>query len=277
MPWPKGKKRSEETKRKMKTAHQRRLENPEAHKQMEANFAKSPSRSGYFSEDRRTSLSNAAMGKPKSKEHRRRLAEANKNKKHSVETRLKMSHTHKRLGTGKWAKGRKQPKEERATRSEAQKTRYARLGEREKQTKCIQKMWAERGGKHLPETVEKMKEVRSRQVMPLKDTKPERMAQAFLRSIGIEYETHKIIPGLERHQWDLVLERQKILIEIDGCYWHGCACLGKELTETQKKQQRKDRRRTRRAESKGWRVIRIWEHEVLDGLAGTCVAGLSGA
>ena len=123
----------------------------------------------------------------------------------------------------------------------------------------------------------KLAEVRSRHVMPLKDTKPERLVQAFLRMIGVEYEAHKIVSGLGLHQWDIVLERQKILIEIDGCYWHGCGCLGRELTATQKAQQKKDRKRTRRAESKGWRVIRVWEHEVLDGLAGTRIAGLSSA
>lgn len=68
---------------------------------------------------------------------------------------------------------------------------------------------------------------------------------------------------------DLVFAEAKVAIFVDGCFWHGCplhyvrpgtreafwsAKLHKNVT--------RDRRQTLQLEGMGWRVVRLWEHEI---------------
>jgi DNA mismatch endonuclease (patch repair protein) len=66
---------------------------------------------------------------------------------------------------------------------------------------------------------------------------------------------------------DFVFPRQKLIVFVDGCFWHGHDC-GPNLKPKsnaalwQQKisgNQRRDRRVTRILRLEGWRVIRIWE------------------
>jgi DNA G:T-mismatch repair endonuclease len=111
-----------------------------------------------------------------------------------------------------------------------------------------------------PETNAKIRINRAQQLCPLKDTKPELAVQELLRDCGINFAKHKCIPGLN-HQWDIKIEDRKILIEVDGCYWHGCpVCL---LPKARTKQS--DIPCTAFATAAGWAVIRIWECEIRAG------------
>ena len=67
---------------------------------------------------------------------------------------------------------------------------------------------------------------------------------------------------------DFVYPKFKIAIFVDGCFWHGCSkhC---RLPGTNKKywiskiegNKKRDKKITSALRKKGWRVIRIWEHE----------------
>ena len=67
---------------------------------------------------------------------------------------------------------------------------------------------------------------------------------------------------------DFVYPKFKIAIFVDGCFWHGCSkhC---RLPSTNKKywiskiegNKKRDKKITNALRKKGWRVIRIWEHE----------------
>lgn len=68
---------------------------------------------------------------------------------------------------------------------------------------------------------------------------------------------------------DVVFVRKRIAIFIDGCFWHKCPKhFG--LPKTNKRywsgkieeNVRRDRRIDKTLKSEGWRVIRIWEHEI---------------
>ena len=68
---------------------------------------------------------------------------------------------------------------------------------------------------------------------------------------------------------DFVFPRQRLAVFVDGCFWHGCpkhsnmpannrAFWMKKLTGNQTR----DRLVTRTLRKNGWRVLRIWEHEL---------------
>lgn len=68
---------------------------------------------------------------------------------------------------------------------------------------------------------------------------------------------------------DFIFPKQKVALFVDGCFWHGCpvhANMPKNNAEFWKKklQANKDRDKfvTRELRKIGWKVIRIWEHEL---------------
>lgn len=98
-----------------------------------------------------------------------------------------------------------------------------------------------------------------------KNTKPELLVMSELRRRKIYFSTHaKDLPGRP----DIVLRRIKLAVFIDGNFWHGWRFpLWKhklspkwqdKITQTRLRDQR-NFRKLRRA---GWKVIRIWEHQI---------------
>ena len=71
---------------------------------------------------------------------------------------------------------------------------------------------------------------------------------------------------------DVVFPKERVLIFVDGCFWHGCPHCNRKLPESNREYwERKIRRNVERDKQNtqtlidnGWRVIRIWEHEVRD-------------
>lgn len=67
----------------------------------------------------------------------------------------------------------------------------------------------------------------------------------------------------------MVLPKYRTVIFIDSCFWHGCeehcrmpstrARYWKDKIERNK---RRDREVNRHYEEKGWRTVRIWEHDL---------------
>lgn len=88
-----------------------------------------------------------------------------------------------------------------------------------------------------------------------RDTAPELAVRKWLDFRGIKYETHVRMFG---HEWDIVVESAKTIIEVDGCYWHGC----KEHGDSGPDRSGLDAAKDRKAKRAGWRVIRVWEHDV---------------
>lgn len=101
------------------------------------------------------------------------------------------------------------------------------------------------------------REARKYQIMPVKDTTIEIKIQNYLKQLGIEFLTHQYIKDIEHgYQCDILIPlqlsiKQKTIIECDGNYWHNYP-IGNE----------KDIIRTKELTEKGWRVIRLWEHEI---------------
>ena len=82
------------------------------------------------------------------------------------------------------------------------------------------------------------------------------------------------VTGWRRHQNvfgkpDFLFRRNRLALFVDGCFWHGCPKHCKIPTGNRvfwKKKfaanKARDRRVNRELRRLGWRVIRIWEHDL---------------
>jgi DNA mismatch endonuclease (patch repair protein) len=68
---------------------------------------------------------------------------------------------------------------------------------------------------------------------------------------------------------DFVFRRERVCVFVDGCFWHGCPMCYRaprsNLPYWQGKIKRnhaRDRHVTRSLKGLGWRVARVWEHEL---------------
>lgn len=88
----------------------------------------------------------------------------------------------------------------------------------------------------------------------------------LLRSEGITgWRRHEPFPGFP----DFVFRRFRVAVFVDGCFWHGCNkhCRmpkGNSIYWSQKisSNRERDRHVNRALLRKGWRVVRIWEHDL---------------
>lgn len=89
---------------------------------------------------------------------------------------------------------------------------------------------------------------------------------AILRSEGITgWRRHYPITGRP----DFVFPRLKVTIFVDGCFWHGCPKHSNQPVNNRSFWKKKlagnkvrDRYVTRLLRRAGWRVVRVWEHEL---------------
>lgn len=59
-----------------------------------------------------------------------------------------------------------------------------------------------------------------------------------------------------------ILFEPRTVVELNGCYWHGCMVCNRVLSDTQKIAQIKDARRYAFFRNRGYDVVVIWECEV---------------
>ncbi len=68
---------------------------------------------------------------------------------------------------------------------------------------------------------------------------------------------------------DFVFPVHKFAVFVDGCFWHGCPIHATQPRQNAKfwrdkiaNNQARDRLVTRQLRARGWRVLRLWEHEL---------------
>ena len=66
---------------------------------------------------------------------------------------------------------------------------------------------------------------------------------------------------------DFVFRSRRLVVFVDGCFWHGCPLHGTKPKGNAafwrakfRRNQERDRRDTRNLRRAGWRVVRLWEH-----------------
>lgn len=102
-----------------------------------------------------------------------------------------------------------------------------------------------------------------------RDTKPELEVRRALHSLGLRYRVAIAPePGLRRRA-DIVLTKARVVVFIDGCFWHGCPEHGRASFRHNAEYWSakiasniaRDKDTTERLRDAGWTVLRFWEHE----------------
>ena len=112
-----------------------------------------------------------------------------------------------------------------------------------------------------------MSRIRSR------DTKPERVVRSLLHGMGYRFTVNgpknRTLPGRP----DIVLPKYRTVIFVHGCFWHrhkGCKGTTTPKTRTDWWEAKfagnvaRDRRNQRSLRKEGWRVIVVWECELVE-------------
>jgi DNA mismatch endonuclease (patch repair protein) len=101
-----------------------------------------------------------------------------------------------------------------------------------------------------------------------RDTTPELVLRRLLWRAGLRYRLHATTPA---GRPDIIFPGARVAVFVDGCFWHGCpdhyvrprsSCdfWSRKLIENC----RRDGTQTKQLEALGWRVCRVWEHEVFE-------------
>lgn len=113
-----------------------------------------------------------------------------------------------------------------------------------------------------PEVSRRMKRVRRR------DTGPELRLRSELHRRGLRFRVDVPVPFLPRHRADVVFGPAKVVVFVDGCFWHGCPVHGEVPNSNSawwkakiQRVRERDDRTDDAFRAHGWLVVRVWEHE----------------
>jgi DNA mismatch endonuclease, patch repair protein len=107
---------------------------------------------------------------------------------------------------------------------------------------------------------------------PWRDTGPERRLRSALHARGYRFRANPwvAVAGV-RIRPDVVFTRRRLLVFVDGCFWHSCPKHGNSPRANAgywlpklKRVVTRDRRAGLLLARAGWAVVRIWEHVQLD-------------
>ena len=111
----------------------------------------------------------------------------------------------------------------------------------------------------IEERSETMRRVRSR------DTSCELLLRRELHRRGLRYSLRRKLPGSP----DVIFVAKRVAVFVDGCFWHGCPIhcrrpsgnAGYWNAKIERNMER-DVRVNATLAAQGWRVVRVWEHDV---------------
>jgi DNA mismatch endonuclease (patch repair protein) len=101
-----------------------------------------------------------------------------------------------------------------------------------------------------------------------RDTSVELAIRRQLHALGYRFRVDFRLEPALRCRGDIVFTRRRVVVFVDGCFWHGCpvhATAPKNNAEWWRAKldanmERDNRNRAALADL-GWRVVRVWEHE----------------
>lgn len=98
-----------------------------------------------------------------------------------------------------------------------------------------------------------------------RDTGPERAMAAAFMARGLNWESHvRELPGRP----DFVFRAERVAVFVDGDFWHGWRFpqwrekLSDKWEDKIEATRRRDARNHQRLRRMGWKVVRIWEHQI---------------
>lgn len=100
-----------------------------------------------------------------------------------------------------------------------------------------------------------------------RDTKPELLLRQELHRRGLRYRVQVKVPDNNRRTIDIAFTRVRLAVFVDGCFWHGCPDHHVQPRANSdwwrwkiERNQARDRDTDRELSSRGWEVLRLWEH-----------------
>jgi DNA mismatch endonuclease (patch repair protein) len=79
----------------------------------------------------------------------------------------------------------------------------------------------------------------------------------------------KLRPSQLRGKPDIYFPRQRVVVFLDGCFWHGCPRCFRAPSSRRKywkpkieNNRKRDQNISRQLRRQGFRVLRIWEHDI---------------
>ncbi|MCB9730769.1 MAG: very short patch repair endonuclease [Deltaproteobacteria bacterium] len=104
-----------------------------------------------------------------------------------------------------------------------------------------------------------------------RDTKPEMALRRELFRRGFRYRVDLAPLAHSRLRPDIVFIGKRVAIFVHGCFWHGCpdhATSPKANADWWRAKldanMARDARHVRELAAAGWRVVRVWEHELAE-------------
>lgn len=101
-----------------------------------------------------------------------------------------------------------------------------------------------------------------------KDTRPELRLRGLLYAQGYRFRKNYRVGN---RTIDIAFPKKKVAIFVDGCFWHGCPLHYRRPKSNQeywapkiRRNKERDRESTAMLRSLGWKVVRLWEHQLKD-------------
>jgi DNA mismatch endonuclease (patch repair protein) len=227
MGWPLGKKHSDETKKLMSE--------------------KSLGRKRILTEEHKLAISKARTGFIVSTETKQKISKSlisntnSKGKVRSEEFKQKQRNSH--LGK---------------SRSEEFKRKMSIIMKGHKVSdKTLLAMKAKKSPEHCKKISESC--ISRNESNPKFNTYPEKCIKILLDQLKIEYYFQK---GLCGFLVDFYIPSLKLIIEVDGIYWHGHPDSFNPNDKRVIKNMERDKRENKILKERGYKLIRIWEHEI---------------
>ena len=114
-----------------------------------------------------------------------------------------------------------------------------------------------------------------------RDTAPELAVRRAVFARGLRYRVAARPIATLRRTADLVFSRAKVAVFVDGCYWHGCpqhhrapSANARYWSQKVTRNRARDFDTTDRLSEAGWTVLRFWEHDDPEVVAGMVEAAV---
>ena len=106
-----------------------------------------------------------------------------------------------------------------------------------------------------------------------RDTRPELALRRALHALGLRYRVHQVLklPG-GKVTPDVVFPSIRVAVEVQGCFWHGCAEHGRRPNVANpgywgpkiERNRARDERNALQLSDAGWCLVTVWEHEPVE-------------
>jgi DNA mismatch endonuclease, patch repair protein len=115
------------------------------------------------------------------------------------------------------------------------------------------------------------------------DTKPELALRRALHRQGYRYrKDYRLDLAGARVRPDIAFTARRVAVFVDGCFWHCCPQHGTKPANNTwywapklARNVERDRAADAALMAAGWQVVRVWEHESLEGALGAVISALA--